>query len=128
MKKLMNEWKKFLAEKDEKVELIKISDLERGPRKTIGRQGTSAENMRHLLNKALPELDTSSLVDAFSEIKTNPEYQERLTDFVRSDPIKVNFLGDLDPDFPYEVTDGHHRATILQQSGIKEIPAIVKPI
>ena len=87
----------------------------------IGTQGVTTEQVASILKNVLglniPENATmKDLVNLFISDKANIK---KLLDFTNRNPINITEL----PDGTIQINDGHHRAFLLDQAGISEIPA-----
>ena len=90
----------------------------------IGNQGVNIEQAADVLTHAAgmqvsPDMSMRELVDA---LKADPAAQQRLRQFVQTNPITVYAL----PDGSYHLQDGHHRTFLLNLLGDKTVPAEVK--
>jgi hypothetical protein len=102
----------------QKTERIEIEKLKK-PNGAIGNQGVTETNVRDILIHVLglnvgEELNMRDMVDLF---KQNEKNINDLIDFTNKHPIKITFL----PDESIHIRDGHHRAFLLDQAGVKDI-------
>jgi hypothetical protein len=94
------------------------------PNGAIGNQGVTTDQIKDILKNVLhllvPENATMrEMVDLFKKDKKNID---NLLDFTKKNPIVILEL----PDGTIHIKDGHHRAFLLHQAGIKELPVIEK--
>jgi hypothetical protein len=105
-----------------KMRRIDISEL-KDQRGRIGKQGFTMEGVigifDHLGIKFSPE---TSLSEALETIRQNPDHQKTFQNFLEQNPIKISHL----PDGTYHLDDGHHRAFIADQVGMKSVPIVLR--
>ena len=94
------------------------------PNGAIGTQGVTTDQIKgilqNVLNLPVPENATMrEMVDLFKKDKKNID---NLLDFTKKNPIVILEL----PDGTIQIKDGHHRAFLLHQAGIKELPVVKK--
>jgi len=97
--------------------------IERVKRKNgaIGTQGVTTEQVAAILKNILglnasKNASMKDLVDLFLSDKNNVD---KLLEFTKNNPISITEL----PDGTIQINDGHHRAFLIDQAGITEIPA-----
>ena len=94
------------------------------PNGAIGNQGVTTDQIRDILRNVLhlsvPDgADMREMVDLFKKDKKNVD---NLLDFTKKNPIVILEL----PDGTIQIKDGHHRAFLLHQAGVKELPVTEK--
>ena len=94
------------------------------PNGAIGTQGVTTDQVRDILKNVLhlsvPEgANMREMVDLFKKDKKNID---NLLDFTKKNPIIISEL----PDGTIQIKDGHHRAFLLHQAGVKELPVTKK--
>lgn len=94
------------------------------PNGAIGNQGVVTDQvkdiLRNVLHLTVPDNATmKEMVDLFKKDKKNVD---NLLEFTKKHPIVILEL----PDGTISIKDGHHRAFLLYQAGIKELPVIEK--
>jgi GNAT superfamily N-acetyltransferase len=107
----------------ENIENFPIANVRR-PNGAIGNQGVNIEQAADVLTHAAgmqvsPDMSMRQLVDA---LRADPAAQQRLRQFVQTNPITVYAL----PDGTYHLQDGHHRTFLLNLLGDETVPAVVK--
>lgn len=113
---------KRLKKQAEFIQDFLINNL-KNRRGQIGNQGVDSENIRKILvnicGMDFPEnTDMRTMVEAF---KINQNAIMLLQQFCQNNPIIIQTL----PDDLYSLQDGHHRAFLMDQAGIKTIPAYI---
>lgn len=101
----------------------------RRPNGSIGTQGFTPESLKNLvefinksLNLSIPNelLQNNSLKPLIEYIKNNKELVDKITEYVKSDPIEIQRL----PDGTLHFEDGNHRANLLNLIGSQILPVI----
>ena len=67
---------------------------------------------------------SGELKQILDNLKQDQNAKNIAYEFVKKDPVTVQTVPD--PDFPYEIKDGHHRATLLKYLGFTTVPAFIK--
>ena len=116
----------YLTEISEGYVMLPMDDIRR-PNGSVGTQGYTPEGVirlvKHISNTYQLNLpDYSSLKELISTIRELPDIKKVIFNYVKTDPIEVTKL----PDDTYHVTDGNHRANLLNLLYFNKVPAIVK--
>lgn len=121
---LLDEIRKIVKIERRRQEELNIEQLpiDRVKRKNgaIGTQGVTTDQvasiLKNVLGLTIPENATmKDLVNLFISDKANID---KLLEFTNLNPINITEL----PDGTIQINDGHHRAFLLDQAGITELP------
>ncbi len=100
---------------------VNISDL-KNARGQIGNQGFTAEGVVRIINEATGShySDTGSLKAVLDDLKSKPSLVQQVTEFIERNPVDARML----PDGSVSLKDGHHRAFLADQLGMKSIRTV----
>lgn len=105
-------------------ERVDIADL-KDPNGKIGKQGFTEEGIKgitdHVLGKDFAK--GKSLRETVDAIKSNPEAAAKVKKFLEESPVETTKL----PDGTTHLKDGHHRAFLADQLGMKSLPTGKSP-